>query len=143
MGSFLGILTVVLIVLSMTRKGVKLFLVKAIARNKAKGLKMTLDIKVLLLLEKFHRYFGMSALLVAITHAALQFSQSGLPSATGGTLIMLLIAQGVSGYMQEKRLGNQKVVSSIHSILPPVMLVLIVLHIIYNSSLIDGLGILG
>jgi hypothetical protein len=143
MGSFLGILTVVLIVLSMTRKGVKLFLVKAIARNKAKGLKMTLDIKVLLLLEKFHRYFGMSALLVAITHAALQFSQSGLPSATGGTLIMLLIAQGVSGYMQEKRLGNQKLVSSIHSILPPVMLVLIVLHIIYNSSLIDGLGILG
>jgi hypothetical protein len=56
---------------------------------------------------------------------------------------MLLIAQGVSGYMQEKRLGNQKVVSSIHSILPPVMLILIVLHIIYNSSLIGGLGILG
>ena len=143
MGSFLGILTVVLIVLSMTRKGVKLFLAKAIARNKAKGLKMTFDIKVLLLLEKYHRYFGMSALLVAIAHAALQFSQSGLPSATGGTLIMLLIAQGVSGYMQEKRLGNQKVVSSIHSILPPVMLILIVLHIIYNSSLIGGLGILG
>jgi hypothetical protein len=77
MGSFLGILTVVLIVLSMTRKGVKLFLAKAIARNKAKGLKMTFDIKVLLLLEKYHRYFGMSALLVAIAHAALQFSQSG------------------------------------------------------------------
>jgi hypothetical protein len=86
---------------------------KALARNKAKGVKMTTDIKILLLIQKYHRYFGIAALLSAFAHAAVQFSQTGLPSLTGATLVTLLIAQGVSGYMVETKKGNQKIANLI------------------------------
>lgn len=143
MGPFLGFLTVAFILLSMTRKAVKIFLGKALARNKAKGIKMTTDIKLLLLIQKYHRYFGIAALLSAFAHAAVQFSQTGLPSLTGATLVTLLIAQGISGYMVENKKGNQKIANLIHLILPPLMLALIVAHIILNSTYIDGLNIGG
>lgn len=143
MGPFLGFLTVAFILLSMTRKGVKIFLGKALARNKAKGVKMSTDIKILLLLQKYHRYFGIAALLSAFAHAAVQFSQTGLPSLTGATLVTMLIVQGISGYMVETKKGNQKIANLIHLILPPLMLALIVAHIIFNSTYIDGLNIGG
>lgn len=143
MGPFLGFLTVAFILLSMTRKGVKIFLGKALARNKAKGVKMSTDIKILLLLQKYHRYFGIAALLSAFAHAAVQFSQTGLPSLTGATLVTMLIVQGISGYMVETKKGNQKIANLIHLILPPLMLALIVAHIIFNTTYIDGLNIGG
>jgi TRAP-type mannitol/chloroaromatic compound transport system permease large subunit len=58
-------------------------------------------------------------------------------------MVGLLIAQGVTGYLQEKGKGNQKVLNTIHSIIPPVLMVLIVLHIIFNSMAIPGTGIGG
>lgn len=143
MGAFLGFLTVALILLSSTRKLVKLFLTRIITRNGEKEVKTSFDLKFLLWIQKNHRYFGIGALLVAITHAALQFSVTGVPSLTGGTLIALLVAQGFTGYLQEKKKGNLKVLNTIHSVLPPIIIGLILLHIVFNSTFISGLGIGG
>jgi hypothetical protein len=143
MGAFLGFLIVFFIVMSSTRKGVQLFLAKVLVRNKSKGVKTSWDLKLLLAIQKYHRFFGIGALLTAFLHAALQFSITGAPSLTGGTMVGLLVAQGVTGYLQEKGKGNQKVLNTIHSIIPPVLMLLIVLHIILNSMFIPGLGIGG
>lgn len=143
MGSFLGFLTVFFIVMSSTRKGVKIFLEKVLIRNKKKEVKTSWDLKLLLALQKYHRYFGIGALLSALLHAALQFSITGAPSLTGGTMVGLLVVQGVTGYLQENKKGNLKLLNTIHAIIPPVLILLIVLHIIYNSTFIAGLGIGG
>jgi len=143
MGPFLGFLTVFFIVMSSTRKGVKIFLEKVLIRNKKKEVKTSWDLKLLLTLQKYHRYFGIGALLSALLHAALQFSITGAPSLTGGTMVGLLVVQGVTGYLQEKKKGNLKVLNTIHAIIPPVLILLIVLHIIFNSTFIAGLGIGG
>ncbi len=143
MGPFLGFLTVLFIVMSSTRKGVKIFLEKVLIRNKKKEVKTSWDLKLLLTLQKYHRYFGIGALLSALLHAALQFSITGAPSLTGGTMVGLLVVQGVTGYLQENKKGNLKVLNAIHAIIPPVLMLLIVLHIIFNSTFIAGLGIGG
>jgi len=129
--------------MSSTRKGVKIFLEKVLIRNKKKEVKTSWDLKLLLTLQKYHRYFGIGALLSALLHAALQFSITGAPSLTGGTMVGLLVVQGVTGYLQEKKKGNLKVLNTIHAIIPPVLILLIVLHIIFNSTFIAGLGIGG
>jgi cytochrome b561 len=143
MGNFLGFLVVFFIVMSSTRKAVQIFLAKVLLRNKTNEVKTSWDLKLLLAIQKYHRYFGMGALLTALLHAAVQFSVTGAPSLTGGTLVSLLVVQGITGYLQEKGKGNQKLNNVIHQILPPVMLVLIVLHIIFNSMAVPGLGIGG
>lgn len=143
MGAFLGFLTVFFIIMSFTRKGVKIFLEKVLIRNKKKELKTSWDLKLLLFLQKYHRYFGIGALLSALFHAALQFSITGAPSLTGGTMVGLLFVQGITGYLQEKKKGNLKILNAIHTIIPPVLLLLMVLHVIYNSTFIPGLGIGG
>ena len=143
MGPFLGFLTVFFIVMSSTRKGVKIFLEKVLIRNKKKEVKTSWDLKLLLALQKYHRYFGIGALLSALLHAALQFSITGAPSLTGGTMVGLLVVQGVTGYLQENKKGNLKILNTIHAIIPPVLILLVVLHIIYNSTFIAGLGIGG
>lgn len=143
MGAFLGFLTVFFIIMSSTRKGVKIFLEKVLIRNKKKELKTSWDLKLLLFLQKYHRYFGIGALLSALFHAALQFSITGAPSLTGGTMVGLLFVQGITGYLQEKKKGNLKILNAIHAIIPPVLLLLIVMHVIYNSTFIPGLGIGG
>jgi len=143
MGPFLGFLTVFFIVMSSTRKVVKIFLEKVLIRNKKKEVKTSWDLKLLLALQKYHRYFGIGALLSALLHAALQFSITGAPSLTGGTMFGLLVVQGVTGYLQENKKGNLKLLNTIHAIIPPVLILLIVLHIIYNSTFIAGLGIGG
>jgi len=143
MGPFLGFLTVFFIVMSSTRKVVKIFLEKVLIRNKKKEVKTSWDLKLLLALQKYHRYFGIGALLSALLHAALQFSITGAPSLTGGTMVGLLVVQGVTGYLQENKKGNLKILNTIHAIIPPVLILLIVLHIIYNSTFIAGLGIGG
>lgn len=134
MGPLLGFMTVFFILMSMTRKIVVLSLASVVRRNKQQDKKTSLDLKILLFLQKNHRYFGILALLSAFAHAALQFSITGQPSLTGGSLIFLLILQGVTGYLQEKKLGNVKVMNLIHQVLPLVMVVLIVTHIILNSQ---------
>ncbi len=58
-------------------------------------------------------------------------------------MVGLLVVQGVTGYLQENKKGNLKVLNTIHAIIPPVLILLIVLHIIYNSTFIAGLGIGG
>ncbi len=143
MGAFLGFLTVFFIVMSSTRKVVKIFLEKVLIRNKKREVKTSWDLKLLLALQKYHRYFGIGALLSALLHAALQFSITGAPSLTGGTMVGLLVVQGITGYLQEKKKGNLKLLNTIHAIIPPVLILLIVLHIIYNSTFIAGLGIGG
>ena len=143
MGAFLGFLTVFFIIMSSTRKAVQIFLGKVLLRNKTKGVKTSWDLSLLMAIQRYHRYFGVGALLTAIIHAAVQFSVTGAPSLTGGTMVGLLVAQGVTGYLQEKGKGNQKVLNTIHSIIPPVLFGLIVLHIIFNSMSIPGLGIGG
>jgi hypothetical protein len=143
MGAFLGFLTVFFIVMSSTRKVVKLLLGKVVNRNKEKSITSSWDLTLLLSLKKYHRYFGIGALLSAFAHAALQFSITGSPSLTGGTLVGLLVLQGITGYLQESKKGNQKLLHTIHEILPPIMFGLILLHIIFNSEFISGLGIGG
>jgi hypothetical protein len=135
MGPLLGFITVFFIAMSMTRKLVQLTLASVLKRNKLKEKTTSLDLKVLLFLQKNHRYFGILALLSALAHAALQFSITGSPSLTGGTLIGLLIAQGVTGYLQEQKKGNVRLLSKIHEFLPLVMVALIIAHIILNSSI--------
>jgi hypothetical protein len=134
MGPFLGFLTVFFILMSMTRKVVQLSLARVLKRNKANEKKTSFDLKLLVWLQKNHNYFGMLALLSAIAHAAVQFSITGQPSLTGATLILLLILQGVSGYMQEKKMGNIKFTRTVHAVLPLVMVGLIIAHIILNSQ---------
>jgi prenyltransferase beta subunit len=134
MGPFLGYLTVFFILLSMTRKVVQLSLARILKRNKANDKKTSFDLKLLVWLQKNHNYFGMLALLSALAHAAVQFSITGQPSLTGATLILLLVLQGVSGYMQEKKIGNIKFTSTVHAVLPLVMVVLIIAHIVFNSQ---------
>jgi prenyltransferase beta subunit len=134
MGPFLGYLTVFFILLSMTRKVVQLSLARILKRNKANDKKTSFDLKLLVWLQKNHNYFGMLALLSALAHAAVQFSITGQPSLTGATLILLLVLQGVSGYMQEKKIGNIKFTSTVHAVLPLVMVVLIIAHIVLNSQ---------
>jgi hypothetical protein len=58
-------------------------------------------------------------------------------------MVGLLVIQGVTGYLQENKKGNLKLLNTIHSIIPPVLVLLIVLHIIYNSTFIPELGIGG
>ena len=143
MGAFLGFLTVFFIVMSSTRKVVKLLLGKVLERNKQTSKTKSWDLTLLLSLKKYHRYFGIGALLSAFAHAALQFSITGSPSLTGGTLVFLLVIQGITGYLQETKKGKLKLIHTIHEILPPIMLGLILLHIIFNSEFISGLGIGG
>ncbi len=135
MGPLLGFITVFFIAMSMTRKLVQLTLASVVKRNKLKEKKTSLDLQILLFLQKNHRYFGILALLSALAHAALQFSITGSPSLTGGTLIGLLIAQGVTGYLQEQKKGNIRVLNKIHEILPFIITGLIIAHIILNSSI--------
>jgi len=134
MGPLLGFFTVFFIGMSMTRKLVQLSLAYVVRRNKKNERKSSFDLKMLLFLQKNHRYFGIFALLSAFAHAALQFSITGSPSITGGTLIFLLLIQGLTGYMQEKKKGKLRLVSSIHEFAPLLMIVLIVAHIILNSQ---------
>jgi hypothetical protein len=134
LGPILGFLTVFFILMSMTRKVVQLSLARVLKRNKANDKKTSFDLKLLLWLQKNHTYFGMLALLSALAHAAVQFSITGQPSLTGGSLIFLLILQGVSGYMQEKKLVNIKFTSTVHAVLPLVMVGLIIAHIVLNSQ---------
>lgn len=114
MGPFLGFVTIFFILMSMTRKIVKLSLATVIKRNKKNEKTTSIDLKVLLFLQKNHRYFGIGALLTAFAHAALQFSITGSPSLTGGTLIFLLILQGVTGYLQENKKGNLRLLLFVH-----------------------------
>jgi hypothetical protein len=130
--AWLGILTTVFIALSMTRKIVVLRLGTVVKRMKETGKKNSFELKLLLMIQRMHRYFGMLALLFAFAHGAVIFSQ-GILSLTGGTLILLLILQGISGVMQEKKLGNLRLWSKIHDLLPLIMVVLIVLHIFLND----------
>lgn len=134
MGPFLGFVTIFFILMSMTRKIVKLSLATVIKRNKKNEKTTSIDLKVLLFLQKNHRYFGIGALLTAFAHAALQFSITGSPSLTGGTLIFLLILQGVTGYLQENKKGNLRLLLFVHESSPILMLALIALHIIFNSQ---------
>ncbi len=135
MGPLLGFITVFFIAMSMTRKLVQLTLASVFKRNKLEDKKTSLDLKVLLFLQKNHRYFGILALLSAVAHAALQFSITGSPSLTGGTLIGLLATQGITGYLQEQKKGNIRVLNKIHETLPFIMVALIIAHIILNSSI--------
>ena len=70
MGPFLGFLTVFFIVMSSTRKGVKIFLEKVLIRNKKKEVKTSWDLKLLLTLQKYHRYFGIGAPVIENCKAA-------------------------------------------------------------------------
>jgi hypothetical protein len=134
MGPLLGFVTAFFIGMSMTRKLVHLTLASVIRRNKKNERTSSFDLKILLFLQKNHRYFGIIALLSAFAHAALQFSITGSPSLTGATLIFLLLIQGLTGYMQENKKGNLRLVSTIHEFAPFLMIVLIVAHIILNSQ---------
>ena len=134
MGPLLGFVTVFFIGMSMTRKLVILSLASVVRRNKKNERTSSFDLKILLFLQRNHPYFGIIALLSAFAHAALQFSITGSPSLTGGTLIFLLLIQGVTGYMQENKKGNLRLVSTIHEFAPLLMIVLIVAHIILNSQ---------
>jgi len=130
--AWLGIITTVFIFFSTTRKIVVLRLGNAVKRIKETGKKSSFELTLLLFIQRMHRYFGMLALLFAVAHGAVIFSQ-GILSLTGGMLVLLLMLQGLSGVMQEKKLGNLRLWSKIHDLLPLIMVVLIVLHIILNG----------
>ena len=141
--AFLCFLTVVLVLLSSTRKSVSFALEKIILRNKARNVKTSWDLKLVLGLQRYHRYFGISALLVALLHASLAFARIGAPSLTGSSLVLLLIVQGVTGYLQEKGKGNRQVAKAIHEFVPFLLFALIILHIIFNTQSIGSLGVFG
>jgi hypothetical protein len=131
--AMLGIISAILLVLSMSRGVVTLLLPVIVAQNKAQGKRGSFSQSLLVTLTKSHGLFGILALLFAIAHATLMFITNEMPSLTGGSLIVLLFAQGGLGVLQEKRIGNVKLWSRLHSTLPYVLLVLLVSHILLNS----------
>jgi hypothetical protein len=131
--AMLGIISAILLVLSMSRGVVTLLLPVIVAQNKAQGKRGSFSQSILVTLTKSHGLFGILALLFAIVHATLMFITNEMPSLTGGSLIVLLFAQGGLGVLQEKRIGNVKLWSRLHSTLPYVLLVLLVSHILLNS----------
>jgi hypothetical protein len=131
--AMLGIISAILLVLSMSRGVVTLLLPVIIAQNKAQGKRGSFSQSILVTLTKSHGLFGILALLFAIAHGALMFITNEMPSLTGGSLIVLLFVQGGLGVLQSRRIGNVKLWSRLHSTLPYVLLVLLLSHILLNS----------
>lgn len=131
----LGILTATLIGLSLTRKLAKLLLPTLAKGRKESSSTPTLWVKSLIFLNRFHKYFAIGAFLSALTHASIILVSSGFTrtSLSGGTLVILLATQGVTGYLQEKRKGNLKLFSRIHSVLPFVVVAVVIAHIFLND----------
>jgi hypothetical protein len=129
----LGILSALLLSLSLSHGVVTLLLPVIVSQNKAQGKKGSLGQSVLIILTKSHGLFGILALLLAIAHGTLMFITNEMPSLTGGSLIVLLFVQGGLGVLQSRRIGNVKLWSQLHSTLPYALLALLVAHIIFNS----------
>jgi hypothetical protein len=129
----LGILSALLLSLSLSRGVVTLLLPVIISQNKAQGKKGSLGQSVLVTLTKSHGLFGVLALLLAIAHGTLMFITNEMSSLTGGSLIVLLFVQGGLGVLQSLRIGNVKLWTKLHSTLPYALLALLVAHIIFNS----------
>ncbi len=129
----LGILSAILLSLSLSRGVVTLLLPVVVAQNKTQGRKGSFSQSVLITLTKSHGLFGIFALLLAIAHATLMFITNEMPSLTGGSLIVLLFVQGGLGVLQSRRIGNVKLWTKIHSTLPYALLALLVAHILLNS----------
>jgi hypothetical protein len=130
LGRLLGYITVVLIVLASSRSLVKTLLKPILIRNKKNGKKSSLDLKILLLIERGHDWYGRLALLFALAHAANQFASFGLISLNGVALVLLLLLQAITGILQSKKVGNRKLWLTIHKWSPLLMFILIILHII-------------
>lgn len=130
----LGILSAILLVLSMSRGIVTLLLPIVVAQNRTKGRKGSFEQSALIVLNQNHGLFGILALLLAVSHGTLMFLQYQMPSLTGGSLLVLLFIQGALGVLQSKRIGNVKLWSQLHTTLPYVLIVLLIAHIILNNA---------
>jgi hypothetical protein len=131
--SVLGVLSALFILLSMSRGIVTLLLPVIIAQNKAQGKTKSLSLSVLKTLTKSHGLFGVLALLLGIAHGALMFLTNTMASLTGGTLIVLLLVQGVLGVLQSRRIGNVKLWQELHEKIPYALILVLIAHIVLNN----------
>jgi len=129
--SIIGILTIIFMLMAMTRKVAILVATKAPEQSREKS--PNVGFKILIWFSKYHRLFAITALLLALFHGALIFAKTGSISVSGSVLIGILIIQGTSGYLLEKNLGNQKIASLVHKIVPFIAVGLVIVHIIVNS----------
>ncbi|HOJ45566.1 MAG TPA: hypothetical protein PK340_06015 [Bacilli bacterium] len=129
--SIIGIIIIVFMALAMTRK-IAILVAKKMPDD-ADGKQPNFVVKTLMWLSKYHRLFGITAFLMALLHGVLIFAKTGSGSISGLVLIIVLALQGASGYILEKRIGNQKVASTIHTIVPFIATALVVAHIVVNG----------
>lgn len=130
----LGILTATLIGLSLTRKLAKVLL-PVLAKGRKESSTPNVWVQILIFLNRFHKYFAIGAFVTALTHASIILVSSGFTrtSLSGATLVLLLTAQGVTGYLQEQRKGNRKLLAQIHSALPFILVAVVIAHIFLND----------
>ena len=113
--SILGILTVVFFLLAATnglKKYVKHPLIKKISQN--------------------HRVFGMIATFLALVHMTIALMDGELRP-TGALALLSLITTGMLGMLFSEK--KSKALYVAHRIAGPVTLILILIHIIFNSSI--------
>jgi DMSO/TMAO reductase YedYZ heme-binding membrane subunit len=110
----LGILTVVFFALAMTN-----------------GVKKYLKYKPILWIASKHKIFGMTASLFAITHFIIAIINDSL-RLTGLLTLVALLLTGFFGMMFYK-LKNKKLYIA-HRIMGPITFILIIIHIILNTT---------
>lgn len=131
--SVVGIVSAIFILLSSSRGIVTLLLPVVITQNKAQGKSHSLSLTLLKTLTKSHGLFGVLAVLLGVAHGALMFITNTMASLTGGSLIILLIIQGILGVLQSKRIGDVKRWKTIHETIPYALLLVLIAHIILNN----------
>jgi heme A synthase len=96
------------------------------------GVKRYVDIKFIQVLAKQHRVFGMLSSLAALIHMMYALSQGQLRP-TGAITLLALILTGVFGMMFAKTKEQKYYIA--HRVFGPLTAILIVVHIILNSSI--------
>jgi DMSO/TMAO reductase YedYZ heme-binding membrane subunit len=104
-----------------------------VAQNKAQGKTRSLSLTILKTLTRSHGLLGVTALVLGMAHGTLMFLTNEMASLTGGTLIVLLLIQGVLGVLQSKRIGNVKRWQELHEKLPYALFLVLIAHIIFNN----------
>ena len=95
------------------------------------GLKQFTDSKVVAAIAKQHRIFGQLALLFAFIHMGYSVSQGQLRP-TGAITLLALLATGTFGMLFATKKKPWMYIA--HRIMGPVTIVLLIIHIIFNSS---------
>jgi len=129
--SIIGFLIVGFVLLAMSRKLAVLILPRI--AKKTGGNNKTFLVKTLVWLSNPHRWFGITALLLALLHGGLIFARTGSVSVSGIVLIAVITLQAVSGYLLENKIGKRAFIVPIHKATPFLMIAAVIIHIIVNG----------